>query len=169
MQNEHESCSICYEHAVGHRTFHECTTANHTTCFVRNEIQQAMISLGHAPAVELKIRVKALIENAKNGTLHELESREHDILSKPCASQPDIWELRIRIKRGGLFRLYYSEKGNRDPVFIALCFQQKKTDGKSTNEIRLEQDKAIDLAQERFDSYSDINWGHIARGCTYCV
>lgn len=168
MCTEHAGGSLCYKKAERCRSFHECTTANNSKCFVREEIEKAEMKLANVPALELEMRIEELIDGAKKGDLHRMEDR-YDTLAKPCARQPDIWELRIRTRWGGIFRLYYSEKEDRDPEFVALHFQEKETTGKSDKEIWTRQNSAIDLAQERFDLYADGNWGHVARGCQYCA
>lgn len=169
MCTERASKSICYKKATGCRSFHECTTANNATCFVHDEIRKAKMRLANVPAIELEMRVEELIDGAKRGVLHRMSVEKYDTLAKPCARQPDIWELRIRTTWGGLFRLYYSEKEDRDPEFVALCFQEKETSGRSDDDIRTQQNQAIDIAQERFSLYSNGNWGHVAKSCQYCV
>ena len=158
--------SLCYKPSSHEYHFHKCTTANpnNTVCFVENDLNA--ISFGLTDFSTLLPNLKLLIDDAKKGLLLEEDPRFGPLV-KPCATQPDVWELRWEIW-GLHFRMYYSEDGNRIPEFVALSFTEKVTKGLSDDEIKNNQDEAIKIAQDRFDDYESLRWGHAEQECRYC-
>ena len=158
--------SLCYKPSSNEYHFHKCTTANPNSavCFVDDELKA--IGLGLTDFSTLKNNVKLIIDDAKKGLLPKEDPRFGSLI-KPCATQPDVWELRWEIW-GQHFRMYYAEDGNRIPEFVALSFTEKVTKGLSDDEIKNNQDEAIKIAQDRFDNYENLRWGHAEQGCQYC-
>lgn len=168
MRGVHKTSSICYKRTDTPRAFHECTSNNDTCCFVKNEIQAIETGLGYMRGIELQTAVAGFIDRAKKGRLLEMQEKEYDTLAVSCASQPDIWELRIECS-GLLYRLYYSEDEKRDPEFVALAFQKKDIIGKSEEDIKAEQNQIMKRAQDRYTLYAHRKWGHTAVDCHYCI
>ena len=160
--------SLCYKPSSNEYHFHKCTTANPNSivCFVENELNTMKFRLGLTDFMNLMNDVKLLIDDAKKGLLPKEDPRFGSLV-KPCATQPDIWELRW--EGWDLhFRMYYAEDGNRIPEFVALSFTEKVTEGLSDDEIKKKQNEAIATAQERFNNYESLRWGHAEQGCRYC-
>lgn len=160
--------SLCCNPGSSVYQFHMCTTAQGVTCFVDNEFKAVLASLTLIKQNTLISNVKQTIHNAKRGNLAQDRNYRYNPLAKPCASQPDIWELRWNL-RGNLYRLYYSENGGRNPEFVALSFTRKITRKRTTTQIKYTQNQAISMAQSRFDRYQSIQWGHTGSNCKYCI
>lgn len=158
--------SICYKSATSPRAFHKCTTQNRKRCFVDEDVNRVTLTMDYFDGKDLRRLIKKYVDSAKTGDLQELPS-DLDNLATPCTTQPDIWEMRIDRNRD-LFRLYYSEKEGRDPEFVALAFGKKEIKG-SSEEIRDTQNGSIKAAQERYNLYSSLRWGHVDRRCEFCI
>lgn len=160
--------SLCYNPGKSIYQFHKCVTANGATCFVENDIDAATISMSTPRRSIIKANIRKVINLAKKGELMQAQDPRFDSLAKPCATQPDIWELRWNMN-GDLYRLYYSEDGTRNPEFVALSFKKKNTKGVDSDTIRSNQNSMIADAQNRFDAYKEMRWGHVNQNCGYCV
>lgn len=148
--------------------FHKCTTKNGVTCFVDDDLLGVLNNLSITKQYILKANMRKIIDEAKKGTLAQSSNPRYNPLAKPCATQPDIWELRWNI-RGELYRMYYSEDGTRNPEFVALSFTHKITRHRTNTQIKNAQNKAIFTAQSLFNSYKSIQWGHTNKNCKYCI
>lgn len=160
--------SLCYKQSSNEYHFHKCTTANpnNTVCFVEEDLNAMSYSLGLTDFSTLMNNVKLIIDDVKKGSLVKEDPRFGPLV-KPCATQPDIWELRWEIWDRH-FRMYYSEDGDRIPEFVALSFTEKATEGLSDTQIKNNQNNAIATAQQRFNNYGSLRWGHAEQGCRYC-
>lgn len=166
MQSNNVAKSICYKSATSPRAFHKCATQNGECCFVDDDVNRVSIAMTYVDSKDLLWNIKVYVDLAKKGKLQEIEAK-YDKLATPCATQPDIWELRVNTDKD-LFRLYYSENEQRTPEFIALAFEKKMISGNS-EEIRDAQNDSIKEAQRRYDAYSTSRWGHVDRGCKFCI
>lgn len=166
MQSNNVAKSICYKSAASPRAFHKCTTQNGGRCFVDDDVNRVSIAMSYYDSKLMRLRMKFYVELAKKGDLQEAETK-YIKLATPCATQPDIWELRINMDKN-LFRLYYSENEQRTPEFIALAFENKTVSG-NNEEIRDAQNDSIKEAQRRYDAYSTSRWGHVDRRCKFCI
>lgn len=169
--------SICYKKANKPRAFHKCTTQvkKHqkiVTCFVTSDINSILgnpdNNYGYFDEILIEGYIKGYVQRAKSGTLMKMQKTKYNTLASPCATHPDIWELRINVNNS-LFRLYYSEDEKRNPEFVALAFQLKNTKGKTAQQIRKTQNKVIQDAKNRYNAYQSSKWGHFGTKCEYCI
>ncbi|WP_169172691.1 type II toxin-antitoxin system RelE/ParE family toxin [Bifidobacterium oedipodis] len=114
--------------------------------------------------------VLGLIHHAEQGDLDATDpipGQSSDPIHK-IVSQPDIWELRWKI-RGNPYRLYYAEDISEKPEFVGLSFVRKSTNGTS-EEIRQWQNQDAAQAQERYRHAQPFQWGHTTKRkrCEYC-
>ncbi|MDF7663226.1 hypothetical protein PT282_00830 [Bifidobacterium sp. ESL0763] len=163
MEQRKAADSICFTPAPSPRAFHKCATA--VRCFLDDELESLCISLAPAKQHRFKGELKALCLEAAKG---QLDYSDYYPPLSPCATQPDIWELRYQLDDAP-YRLYYSEDDKRTPEFVGLLLSKKAIDGYSSDEIKSLQNTAIADAQDRFNQYRNQTWGHASMACTFCV
>ena len=160
--------SLCCNPGHGLYRFHKCTAKGGITCFVDDDMDRVLNSLSITKQYVLRANVKTVIDKAKRGILNQSQNPRYNPLAEPCATQPDIWELRWNIRREP-YRMYYSADGTRNHEFVALSFSHKITEGLTDSQIRDRQNDAISKAQSLFDRYEYIKWGHIDGNCKHCI
>ncbi|PXY83592.1 hypothetical protein DKK73_05145 [Bifidobacterium asteroides] len=158
----------CHPGPGGAYRFHKCVASGSVTCFVDNDLQRELNNLSMPKQYILQANVKKVIKEAKKGTLAQSTDTRYNPLAAPCASKPDIWELRWNIF-GELYRMYYSEDGTRNPEFVALSFTHKITHNLTNAQIKTNQNAAIAQAQSLYDRYKGIHWGHAKSNCKHCM
>ena len=158
----------CKPRQVGVYRFHKCATSGGVTCFVDNDLQRELNNLRPPKQYTLRANVKKIIKEAQKGTLAQSSDPRYNPLAAPCASKPDVWELRWKLF-GELYRMYYSEDGTRNPEFVALSFTHKITRNLTGAQIKNNQNAAISQAQSLYNRYKGINWGHTKGKCKNCI
>lgn len=167
--------SVCFQLAERPRLFHCCTSAAASArpnCYVKDELKR--VAAADFPAAGARYymlgTILGLIRHAERGDLdaaNPIQGQTSDPVHK-IVSQPDIWELRWRI-RGNPYRLYYSEDLSKRPDFVGLSFVRKQIDG-TPEEIRLRQNQDAAEAQDRYRYAEHFQWGHDTNNkrCKYC-
>lgn len=113
--------------------------------------------------------LRTLMEKAACGDLDYPYDRPEDSPITPCATQPDIWELRYNVNSGKKYRLYYSESEGRSPELVALHVHEKIVENVSVDEMDDLQNSEMKKAQERYKLYAGSTWGHSMKRCNFCV
>lgn len=89
-------------------------------------------------------------------------------------SQPDMWEIRYRSprrmrKKLGQFRSYHGEPFGGDPDVVITMFHRKGGKGMSSEDVRDQQNLAMQEVQGRYERGEASQWGHVKHECRDCV